>query len=280
MKIVIVVALYNPVLEELSNIYEYVRHSDVCILMDDSEIDNSIFVNSFFDNKDIENTIYVWNKKNVGLCASVNSGINRAVEHGADWVLLMNPDSKISSNMIKEFSVFIDKNDCTKICALAPQYNYDRHKRERYNGYRMLSWSNMSGMCVNVKLLEDIGNFDEKLFIDGLDIEWCIRARSKGYKIIEVGSAVLEHHPAETRILLVGGKELFKYGWDSIDRYYYSFRGCWYIFRQYKSFVALKWMMIKLAKVIILFDNKKEYLKMFFRGIKDANSGVWGIYSK
>jgi rhamnosyltransferase len=50
-----------------------------------------------------------------------------------------------------------------------------------------------SGSVVNLTLFDEIGGFDEALFIDEVDLEYCYRAKTKGYKIIKFTHIFLQH---------------------------------------------------------------------------------------
>ena len=72
--IVGLVPIYNPTLDDIKNIENYVAELDYCYLLDDSEKSNdSIFRGLIDSNKD--KVEYVHNETNLGLCASVNNGI-------------------------------------------------------------------------------------------------------------------------------------------------------------------------------------------------------------
>ncbi len=187
----------------MENITNYINSCDMCILMDDSDTSSEQIAMNYFDEKYRDKLMYIWNGTNIGLCASVNRGMEIAEKNGADWILLMNPDSIMRDSDIEEFRNFIQEHSGLRIAAIAPQYDYDRHPRKRYTGYRKIRWTNMSGMCINVAALKIIGQFEERLFIDGLDMEWGIRAYRQGYEMIEIGSAIMEHHPAETKKFIV-----------------------------------------------------------------------------
>lgn len=275
MKIVCIVALYHPDPKELYEISRYIDDTDQMFLMDDSETSNQHLISECLGDF-AGKCSYIWNERNIGLCASVNRGITYALENGADWILLMDQDSAFETNILSAFKNYIEMHETENICALAPQYNYDRHKRQIYRGTKTIKWANMSGTLLNAGLLKSIGKFDERLFIDGLDVEWCTRARSKGYQIIEVGEAVLYHHPAFTKEFSLKNKVLFRYGWDKPSRYYYQFRSYWYIIKKYHDVESIKWFLVKLCKVLLLFEHKREYIRMFIKGVRDANRGNWG----
>lgn len=79
LKLIGIVALFNPTALEMENIRQYVSDLDYCILMDDSESDNITLCNKLIEehNGKIE---YIRNRENIGLVASVNHGIECAME--------------------------------------------------------------------------------------------------------------------------------------------------------------------------------------------------------
>jgi rhamnosyltransferase len=50
-----------------------------------------------------------------------------------------------------------------------------------------------SGTLLNLKLFNEIGRFDEALFIDLVDFDYCIRAQLAGYRIIQFTDVTLVH---------------------------------------------------------------------------------------
>lgn len=274
-RIVCIVPLYNPTNEEIKNIESYVDTLDYCILMDDSQVEHrnvcSVLLEKYRGRVD-----YIWNKNNIGLCKSANNGMKAAIKLGAEWILIMNPDSKPHNDIVSVFREYIDKNDTDNIAILAPRYNYDRHRRNIRLGNRKISFVMMSGSMINVKALKRIGFYDERFFIDGLDNEWCLRALRAGYHIIECSEALLDHHPAETREVKVLGKTVFKYGWDRPERYYYQFRGLFLIHDEYHSIYNDLFCLYKLLKCILFFDNKSEYKKAWQIAKKDYKLNYFG----
>ena len=278
-RIVCVIPLYDPKQEELDNIASYASVLDYCILMDDSPKSNEALckplVYSFHNHME-----YVWNQENIGLCKSANYGIKRAVEMGAEWVLIMNPDSKMHNDIVSVYRDYIDKNNTDDIAILAPQYNYDRHKRSVKVGIRSINFAMMSGSLMNVKALKRIGLYDERFFIDGLDNEWCLRALKAGYRIIECSEAMLDHHPAETKELKILGKTVFKYGQDSPSRYYYQFRSFFIIHDEYHSLCNDAFCLYKYLKAMILFDNRSAYKQVWKQAKEDYKAGYFGKYRR
>ena len=107
-------------------------------------------------------------------------------------------------------------------------------------------------------------------------MEYCLRVKKNGYRIIECSEAVLNHKPAETYAVKLFGKTPFKVGKDNPQRYYYQFRSGYYIYKKYHSFYCFAFSVYKWLKVVLIFDNKKEYFKMINLGIRDAKRGFFG----
>lgn len=270
-----VIALYRPTENELRNIQNYLHWLDFCILMDDSEENNEFLCKKILTSNQ-DKYQYVSNKRNIGLCMSANRGIELAISKKAEWILMMNPDSRMENNIIEIFRGYIKRINIENVALLAPQYNYDRHIRKAYQGYKKIRFANMSGSLLNVKVIKKIGIYDRRFFIDGLDVEWCLRALKNGFTLLECGEAILEHHPAETKEVKILGKSIFKYGWDKPERYYYQFRSAYIIFQEYHDFHAMLFSIYKFVKVILLFENKREYLRLFRKAIYDAKHQYYG----
>lgn len=274
-RIIGIVALYDPKEKDIPLIEKYIDSLDYCILMDDTGKDNSaIFFNLLNEHK----AEYIWNEHNLGLCASVNKGFKKACELEADWILVMNPDGTFSNNALDIFRQYISSADVSNVAIICPQYNFDRHKRKEKKGTQSISYTDMTGSLYNAKILQKLGYYDPNTYFYGLDTEFCLRAKQKGYKIIRCNEAVLNHHPAQTECIKIGNKIVFKYGKDKPERYYYQFRSGYYIHKKYHNLKQDMFMLYKYLKVIFLFDNKSMYLKCIRNAVKDAKEKYYGKY--
>ena len=274
-RIIGIIPLYQPKRQDFPNILKYINELDYCFLLDDTGKDNSFLCREIV-NVNPDKIKYVCNKKNVGLCASVNNGFKLAKEKNADWVLIMNPDGTFQNNAIEIYRQFIDTQDTSSVAIISPVFNLDRRKRTASVGVKSVRFPDMSGCLYNIGLLDELGYYDQNTYFYGLDVEYCIRARKNGYKIIECSEAVLNHHPAETCCVKIFGATVFKYGKDNPQRYYYQFRSGYYIHKKYHDLYNFMFFIYKFIKVVLFFDNKKEYFKMIELGIKDAQKGFYG----
>ena len=273
--IVGLIAMYMPKPNEIGNISKYIEELDYCYLLDDSAQDNSSVVQTLLEEHPGKVEYYM-NPYNMGLVGSVNNGFRMAIEKGADWVLVMNPDGTFQNNAISIFKKYISQNNTDDVGIICPVFNIDRRPKEAGIGTREVKYPDMTGCLYNTKILSQIGFYDEKTYFYGLDLEYCLRVKKNGYRIIECSEAVLNHKPAETYAVTLFGKTLFKCGKDNPQRYYYQFRSGYYVYKKYHSFYCFAFHIYKWLKVVLFFDNKKEYFKMINLGIQDAKRGFFG----
>lgn len=260
--------LFNPDTTIVENITDYKQIVNEVILVDNSDEDNSSLFSSLSFVK------YIPLMENTGIANALNVGIDISTE---PFILTMDQDSTISEDLIKAYTAYLNASDRTDIGALTPQFNTDRNAALVKAGSEEVLLSMQSGTLFKRTVIEKIGLFDSKLFLDVVDWEYFLRMRKSGYRLIRVNSAVLDHRPASTREFKLGPIDV-KYGVASPVRYYYQARNLLWTARKYHSKALYKNLIIKWLKIILLFDNKNSYLKAFHQGIRDAKANKLGKY--
>lgn len=132
-----------------------------------------------------------------------------------------------------------------------------------------------SGTLFKRSTFDKIGYFDDKLFIDVVDLEFFLRMKRSELSLVRINAAVLNHHPAETKVKKILFLKL-KYGQSSEVRNYYKARNLFWVAKRYNSLDMYKGLAISWLKIILLYDDKRKYLKAFNQGIKDAKHNRLG----
>lgn len=279
-----IVVLYNPSAKDLTNIHDYMtsvnklyvldnsessHEKDVCKIVERQETGRGKIRNNISEIPEIEFRHF---QINVGLCRALNYGMLRAAEDGFTWALLMDQDSSFMTNVIDAYECFLNSNrkeEIENIGVLAPVHIYDRSLRKSYDGHRYVKWAMTSGCLYNVSVFSKFGGFKEELFVDGLDMDYCYRIRSGGGRVVELSAAKISHIPAETRIKNIAGIKL-RYGVSSPWRYGMQARALVWQMLAYKSFFAVLMYFVKFTKILLLFENKKKYLREWKKGSKEG----------
>ena len=251
----------------LENIFSYINFVDKVLVVDNS--DKPTDLSNINKTNKIE---YISLNGNFGIAKALNVGLEYAFKYKYKYALTMDQDSRFSNNLIEEYR----KNQQVNVAIYSPFYLIDRkRKKNNKKNAQYLYWTMTSGNLLNLEYVKEIGKFKEDFFIDAVDYEFCLRARKKGYKILQCNKAILIHNPGITKTK----KILFwnyKYGYMSTDRLYYQIRNLSYIAKKYNSYRARIVIFIKLLKIILLFDDKKSFLSAFKAGINDYKNNNYG----
>jgi GT2 family glycosyltransferase len=172
-------------------------------------------------------------EQNVGFSGGNNIIIKYSLEHGADYVLILNNDTYVDANFLKELLEEADRDNNAGILVpkiyFAPgfEFHINRYSKDDvgkvlwYAGAR-IDWANIvgehrgvdkvddgqfdqtektdlaTGCCMLIKkeVFERIGNFDDKYFLYYEDADLSIRAKREGFGIVYVPKSIIWHKNA------------------------------------------------------------------------------------
>ena len=232
---------------------------------------------------------------NLGLGHAQNLGIRACRDEGMTMVLLLDQDSIPRSSMVEKLLTAL--NQLTqigeKVAAVGACYTgshtghpsfFVQFKRFRfqkcfcnYTESDQIILADMlisSGSLIPIHALDTIGEMDEELFIDHIDTEWSLRARSLGWQSYGVCSALMEHRLGEHTFRVWWGR------WRYVSihqpfRYYYIYRNS--ILLHGRSYADPLWKqadqlrLLLITMFIVLFSKQRlSCIKMIVRGITDA----------
>lgn len=182
------VILYNPKKEDISNISTYANKVKKIYVFDNTEGNSN---ESFF--KDIENISYFWDNENKGISIRLNEACQKAIDEDFEYLMTMDQDSSfLEENIDRYFTEILDFKEKEKVAVYGLEYSVN-DINDKTLTYHEVDHLITSASVLNLKLFHDIGGFDENLFIDGVDIDYCYAALSKGYKNIKFGRNYFNH---------------------------------------------------------------------------------------
>lgn len=241
--------------------------------------------------------------KNLGVAAGHNLGIAWARRQGCTHVLLLDQDSVAGPNMVAE--LLAAHHDLTargvRVAAVGPRYEdpvsghtsffvrfgrlkFKRiHCTPRHCGERVeVDFLITSGSLISLAALDHIGGMDEDLFIDHVDTEWCLRARSKGYRAFGICDAVM-HHTLGSETLRV-----WLWRWRFVPRHsplrhYYVFRNSLLLYRRpYVPTAMILNDIVRLMFMLVFYSlrtaPRREHARMMIKGLIDGLRGRTGPF--
>ncbi|XZH20523.1 glycosyltransferase family 2 protein [Clostridium perfringens] len=223
--------------------------------------------------------------ENKGIAYALNKGIDYCIDKEYDWIITLDHDSVLSDNMIsKMLTEYNNLNDYIKekTAMIVPKhieekiYNLD-YLEENINEskYEEVLTEITSGAMVKTQIYKEMGKYDNDLFIDSVDHDYCLFLNRKGFKVLRFKSAILKHNLGDTKYRKLFGIKDIAYSNHSPLRRYYISRNRLYIWKKYKGEFDQwiksdkKTFIRELLMIAIFEENKIAKFKMTFLGIRD-----------
>ncbi len=211
-KIAAIIVTYNCGEEFRANLAAISPQVDAVVIVDNSTEQAS---NEFLQRLVPEHTNVklLYNGRNVGLGAAQNIGIRLACHEGAEWMLLLDDDSRAEPDMIAAMwrayehnpererigicaPLIVDANGEKNYRCLLPRgkiffQRKELREHEYLNGVLCVM---ASGSLIRRRVFERIGLMREDFFIDYIDWEFCLRMILGGWIIMAVSAARLNHN--------------------------------------------------------------------------------------
>ena len=219
-----------------------------------------------------------WLPENKGIGYALNDGLRIARENGYSWLLTMDQDSTADPAMIQAFSDVINENP-SFVCLASQTLEHILKPSEKF---LPVDYSITSGNLVRLDVFDQIGQYDEDLFIDCVDFDFSLRVRRAGLSIYLVGAARMQHELGDKvcDFPVVGRFHTF----HSPLRRYYIYRNYFYLVCRYSAefpLFALKLTVSRIVNVFTIFlfgERRFSSIHYVFLGILDFFRGKKGPY--
>ncbi|KVV37358.1 rhamnosyltransferase [Burkholderia territorii] len=275
------VVFYRPNADCVNNANRLVGFGD-CIVVDNTESSaNAVGL-------ELDPAIeYIANGRNLGIATALNQGIERLLERGCQWVLLFDQDSEPTPELLtglpKRIDAVVKSNPRValvgpayadaRLGGIAPfiQFRHFSLKRIRPTSNEPVAVDFLitSGSCINLSLWREIGPMDDALFIDFVDLEWCVRARARGYLILGIPDITLVHELGGEPVRVFGRL----YPSHSALRHYYLFRNAVLLIK--RSYVPLSWKSTELIKFPFRLAIYGAFMTPRLQHVRLSLLGLW-----
>lgn len=232
---------------------------------------------------------------NVGVAEAQNRALSIARGRGYRYLLLLDQDSRLSNESIAELISAVKRlaEQGRRVAAVGPTLVDSRNgfvfpfvrvgfvrMRRFWPQPRESTACDMlisSGCLLDLHAVDDIGEMDAAFFIDYVDVEWCARARSRGFELYGLADAKMEHTIGRgcMRIMGRGIPVPMPY------RHYYLTRNAVLLGR--KPYLSWRWRLHLIYRVtaqLVLFTllaaPRTERFAWMMRGILDGLRGRAG----
>lgn len=241
---------------------------------------------------------------NLGIARAQNTAIEHAIENypTVSKILLLDHDSIPSDNMVASLEQTFKslEDNGHRIGAIGPVL-YDPRDNELLKFHKIklfylgkinpehidkenpvveVDGLNSSGSLISLEAYQATGGFDEDLFIDHVETDWCFRAKAAGYRLFATTATRLTHLMGDDvcHYWFIGRKRM---PYRSPHRHYYIVRNS--ILMQKRSYVPAAWKLSNLVKLCFTYlyfgfyyNDRNAQRQQINLGIRDGMHGITG----
>ena len=282
MKLSAIIITYFPDLNDLKlNINSIINDVDKLIIWQntpDLKLDNEItFIN------ETEKVIFLSKGVNIGIASALIEGIKWSLENGYTHLLTLDQDSYFDEGVLKNYKELINRKLIDAgIFGINPN-NWGQLLYKQKELFIEVSDAITSGSIFPLEIFITCGLFEDELFIDAVDYEFCFRIKSLNNLSTVVFPSIIMNHKVGEKVKICFG--LYTNNYSSF-RTYYIIRNHLIIWKRYPrlfpnhyKYVLIKsHIILRIFKVIIAEKNKIKKIKAILIGIIHGLSNKKGFY--
>jgi rhamnosyltransferase len=240
---------------------------------------------------------YLFNGNAGGIAGAHNRGLEKLFSEGLDAVMLLDQDSRLGPDFVSRMT-----DACTALAgtpfAIGPRIydeNDGRFLPELYMGRFAMRLVRIepgmapqpcsllvsSGLVVSREAYDVLGGFDELMFIDQVDTEYCIRAMTRSVQTYVHPGLVLAHRIGKKRWHRLGPLRFVSWNHAAFRRYYIARNGV-YLSRRYitklptPAFVPNLFTVGQLIQILLFEMGKRDKALAIVCGWADGLVGRMG----
>ncbi len=293
--VVAIIVSFNPDINQLSKLVETLRPdvADVVIVDNASNVD----VRSSLAHCSDESVYVLRQDSNLGVAEGQNVGIRWAKDAGANYIILFDQDSLPERTMVKRLVTYARDEIAAgrKVGAVGP-FSFDERWKKPLPFVKVINGSYhrvadqksttgalevdhviSSGALIPMDTLTAVGYMRAELFIDYIDIEWCLRAKVMGYPIYGLMEARMSHSLGDDVVQILGRQ----ISMHSPVRDYYLFRNAVWMMRQ--PWINASWKAAEAKRLFLRFafysffaKARLAQIRYMLLGLKDGLLSVHG----
>jgi rhamnosyltransferase len=142
------------------------------------------------------------NHKNMGVASALNQGIAYATRFDFKWILAMDQDTICDSDIVDKLIEVYEHCDPKPAVVGSNYHDAQKGRLEVCPDPKQLYYDRRtvitSGSLIDARLASELGGFREDYFIDQVDHEFCLRARSRGFTVVISSKPTMKHSVGTT----------------------------------------------------------------------------------
>ncbi len=277
-----VVITYFPDYDISSRLHRIQQQLSSIIIVDNASSEHCLSIlKSFSSSQKIK---LLENNKNEGIAKALNQAASLAIESGFSWILTLDQDTIVQDNMFDELAA-IYKSSGYRLPLIGSNY-WDALRNKQFiectsqADHAFIEQRTLitSGTLMRLDLFKSIGGFREDYFIDSVDHEYCLRARSNNFSVVISCKNLMSH---SIGISASRSSHFQAFEHPPIRKYYIA-RNTLVTLKDYftrEPAWAMRQLLrlaIELTSIILFERDKKNKTYAFMHGIRDGIKNKMG----
>ncbi len=269
-KVAAVVTLYNPDSRVVEYVSSYAPNVDRLYIVDNSECIHDVLS---LLTEQLPHTTLLHQGTNIGMAKALNTALHRARKDGYEWLMTFDQDTFFDNSDMTLFLSTLFASDTTRAAIVSPLHNKKFIRRNTAAPLIAAESVMTSANAVHIQKALSVGGFNETLFIDEVDHDFCFRLAQHRYKIL-LDQTIAVNHTLGTKKNTV---TLYP-----PERLYYMLRNYLYLRKHYRTdhkdfFQKRDRYLLKFFTSQLLYGEFKiQNMKMMVQGMMDYRHNIFG----
>lgn len=279
------IVTFNPCTSILSSLLRQLCCDECDVVVFDNGSENLTDILDL--TQDFPSCRVVKSTRNLGISGAGNEIFKLAIRENKKFVILFDqdsiPESRYCADLVRIFGQYENERVAAiggmQICRFTmraqPFLQFSRWRIRKIDPTKILGELKVdflitSGTLVSVESLREIGGFEDELFIDNVDVEWCFRALAKKYELLGVADTQFSHTIGEGRARFAGFNIAKKH---SNFRTYYIWRNVLTLLK--RDYVPVIWkinasmrIFVKMGFVLLSSSEGLKHMSAAIRGVR------------
>lgn len=217
-----VVPTYRPDVYLIDRLDALADQVDAVIVVDDG---SPLHLRQPLEAAAIEGYEIVESDANRGIGSAINMGVQLALDRGATHVLTLDQDTVLPIDYVQRclgvFELAEPGERFGVVCAESVNSSVTLPSRRTASGIGILPVAIQSGFLISAECFRECGLFDDRLFIDMVDTEFCLRVAQHGWAVAAAPGTDIEHSLGELQPIKPFGIQRIRNG----EKQYYEYHG-------------------------------------------------------
>lgn len=289
------IVTYNPCLERLNeNLSAIITQVQTLAVFDNGSSNvgeiRKVLTDAGWEGRRI---CLIESNENKGLAVALNRLANAAHEAGAEAIVFLDQDSVAGTNLVAALAKHM-QDGVAVVSPLVVDRNNARVAEDR-SIVRETKRPLTSGSMVNIAAWTSIGGYDERYFVDWVDVDFCDNLRMHGYRLLITHETILLHELGNQEFAWFGpgtdytGKRSASRGYYRLN--YPAWRWCDRARGQAIAMRKYAWTRIGIeerliflkttvGRALLIERDKKACLFAIFEGLREGRRAMQGEPSR